>query len=1111
MISFARRMTVLSVYALLTVLVVAGTSGCNDPGTIPIDKWVIGEMEVDPVLIPASGQVEAEISIWLFEVTGGDREPLPNVRVEFNSSRNQGGNEIDTIEQPTGDTDGDGRAVGFIGSALEGEAQIKATQNGAHICAAWENESCVELAALVTFYEVCTAPEIDCGGECVNPTDDPENCGGCGLVCTLPNATAACVDSTCVVANCDANFANCDDDDTNGCEADLTGDPNNCGACGTVCTAVEACVLSVCTSIEDCDVDGDGHDSTNCPGGDDCDDDDDTVFPGASEICDGKDNDCNTEVDEDAFACDDGNDCTDDLCERGQGCVNILNSGITCDDNDDCTINDVCQPTGSCAGEIIDADGDGHAPAPCGADCDDTNSHMSPDIFEGGPRDAPICTDGVDNDCDGATDGADPTCNICTDDAYCDNGNACDGVEWCDLNANPDPECMAGTPVDCDDGEQCTDDICDPTDGSCTNPALADGTACDDSNECTLGDACGSGTCQVGPTARNCNDAMPCTDDSCDPATGCLNDAAAMTGVECRAVADVCDVAEICDGTNVDCPADEVAEVTTECRPVAGVCDIADFCDGTNAACPADVVELATTECRAVVGVCDIAENCDGVNGVCPADVVELATTECRASAGVCDIAENCDGATGVCPADVLELATTECRAAADLCDLAELCDGVNVDCPADAVADVTLECRPVAGLCDVPEVCDGVNIACPADVLEPNTTECRAAAGLCDIAELCDGVAAVCPVDVVEAVTTECRASAGVCDLAENCDGVNGVCPADAMAPVTTECRPAADVCDAAEFCDGVAVTCPVNDVEPNTTECRAAAGVCDIAENCNGVNVTCPADAVAPVTTQCRAPAAECDAAENCDGVAVVCPADLNVADNTPCTTDNLFCTGPEQCQTGTCVSMGNPCPVPADCDDANDICGACGDGVVSAGEDCDPGAPQNDNCCNIANCTWTVNGDPDPQTVCSGAADCFSDVCDGGGNCTTAQKADGAACGDSSNNVCDNPDTCLAGTCEPNREPATTQCRAASGVCDVAENCDGVNVDCPADALEPSTTECRAAVNVCDRAENCDGVNVGCPVDGVEPVSTVCRASAGVCDLADRCDGVNVACPA
>jgi len=92
------------------------------------------------------------------------------------------------------------------------------------------------------------------------------------------------------------------------------------------------------------------------------------------------------------------------------------------------------------------------------------------------------------------------------------------------------------------------------------------------------------------------------------------------------------------------------------------------------------------------------------------------------------------------------------------------------------------------------------------------------------------------------------------------------------------------------------------------------------------------------------------------------------------------------------------------------------------------------------------------------------------------------------------------------------AGTECRAAAGDCDVAEQCTGTaGQACPSDSVSGAFLECRPVAGPCDVAENCDGVNVNCPADGFEPATEVCRASAGDCDPAENCTGSGAACPA
>ena len=84
-----------------------------------------------------------------------------------------------------------------------------------------------------------------CGAACVGRTDVLA-CGPTCLPCPpSANAVSACVADACTFA-CAVGFANCDANPANGCEAALTSDPLNCGACGRPCGLLQACVNGAC-------------------------------------------------------------------------------------------------------------------------------------------------------------------------------------------------------------------------------------------------------------------------------------------------------------------------------------------------------------------------------------------------------------------------------------------------------------------------------------------------------------------------------------------------------------------------------------------------------------------------------------------------------------------------------------------------------------------------------------------------------------------------------------------------------------------------------------------------------------------------------------------------
>jgi hypothetical protein len=195
----------------------------------------------------------------------------------------------------------------------------------------------------------------------------------------------------------------------------------------------------------DYDADKDGY----SPNGGDCNDSNATIYPGADEICDGLDNDCN-----ELTAIDVGTECYDDdgdgYCESPP-CVNTSNTLGDCDDTNPSkypneSIPEV--PNGSdddCDGQIdegtnvYDDDGDGYCESPPCVNASGTEQDCNDAAYEINPGQDEVCGDGYDNDCNGYTNDQDAVGCV---EFYYDNDGDTYGVTgatecWCDAGSYP--------------------------------------------------------------------------------------------------------------------------------------------------------------------------------------------------------------------------------------------------------------------------------------------------------------------------------------------------------------------------------------------------------------------------------------------------------------------------------------------------------------------------------------------------------------------------------------------------------------------------------------------------------------------------------------------------
>ncbi|MDX9721979.1 MAG: MopE-related protein [Myxococcota bacterium] len=837
------------------------------------------------------------------------------------------------------------------------------------------------------------------------------------------------------------------------------------------------------------DVDNDGFSDLAC-GGSDCNDGDNSVYPGAAELCDGKDNDCESGtadgIGESWFAdpCD-GPDA--DLCLEGSfACVS---GSKTCSDTSSNNV-ELCDGLDN---DCNSATPDGIGESWYGQDCDGPDADLCLEGTRGCVAGAPSCTDNTSSTQD-LCDGLDNDCNPATADGSHEPwfGAACDGAD-ADLCTEGNWQCSAGA-QSCSDTTGSTPDLCDGLDNDC-NPGTADGSgeswfgqACDgpDADLCTEGSfACSSGAQSCSDNTGSNVELCDGLDNDCNPATpdgageswfgqacdGPDADLCTEGSFACSAGAQTCsdntgNIAELCDGLDNDCnPA--TADGSSESW-------FGDACDGPDA----DLCLEGSFACTSGSKTCSDAtgsnvEVCDGIDNDCRSTTPD--------GSGESWFGQTCDGPD----ADLCKEGSYACSSGAQTCsdntgNIADICDGLDNDCN-PGTPDGSAESW-FGQACDGPDpdLCAEGSFICSS-----GSQTCTDTSGTTP--ELCDGIDNDCNPATLD--------GSGESWIGQACDGAD----ADLCAEGVLSCSAGAQSCsdttaNNVELCDGVD-----NDCNPATAD---GSGESWLGQACDGPD----ADLCAEGTYSCSSGAQACSdatgsAIERCDGIDNDCnPA---TADGSGESWFGQSCDGPDSdlCAEGVRgCSAGSP---------------TCSDSTGNNVEICDG----LDNDCNPATADGTSEswfGDPcdgadldlcaEGSFVCSSGAQACTDssgnnaeLCDGLDNDCNPATADGS--GESwIGQACDGPDADL---CAEGNLVCTTGakvCTDATG--NSPDICDGVDNDC-----NPSTPDGSHEPWL---GEACDGADADLCAEGTRAcVSGVPFCSDNSGDNVELCDGIDNDC--
>jgi hypothetical protein len=186
---------------------------------------------------------------------------------------------------------------------------------------------------------------------------------------------------------------------------------------------------------------------------------------------------------------------------------------------------------------------------------------------------------------------------------------------------------------------------------------LALGAACERAEACASS-YCVDGVCCDARCAGGSADCQACSVASGAPADGHCAVVRAEAGLECRPSAGTCDVAEICDGLSVVCPADLFAPPEQSCSASAcvdGTGTPAAFCSGSSAACPAQSQQSPCAPYVCAGNAC--GTSCAGDGECVPGFVCRAARCVAPSADAGPDAADAGDGSSEIDAADAATFA----------------------------------------------------------------------------------------------------------------------------------------------------------------------------------------------------------------------------------------------------------------------------------------------------------------------------------------------------------------------------------------------------------------------------------------------------------------------